>query len=414
MSSTLTTTRFFLETMASKEPQLASIACPFTAIFNQQKAVIDMGSSQVAIELFKGNEKVAPLVSRMLGSALNGDTPVITPGVAGANDYLFSLISQDLELPAGILNDRTPGEPAYVTQGSSDSIKQFRRGYWLLKLTMDIVSRVVRKNELLAKQAYFDSEMDIYDEHQGATKLIFPRSTELKNRTVAVSWATAASAKPWDDLGNAFRVIRKTSMVNNNNLRTAFMSSDTMQNLLAVYRSQRANEGPDMNVVYNAFDFDPDKGAPSTLKFLIDNGMEYGGWVRGSWGNEKIHLFTLPEGYDSVEGDSSSNFTDWISGETIAVGLFSPAYFKAYYGPGVLVPSGDSVMTQALGKTGMKNLPALGDLTIGLSKIPTKSIMLNLYPLGKDQGWGATIQHAPIYVPIRPDVVATIDTETTA
>ena len=189
------------------------------------------------------------------------------------------------------------------------------------------------------------------------------------------------------------------------------MSSDVMQNLLAIYRNQRPNEGPDANVVYNAFNFDPDKGAPSSLQFLVDNGMEYGGWIRVSWSNAKVYLFTLPEGYDSIADDSDSNFTDWISGETIAVGLYSPSYFKAYYGPGILTPSKDSVMTKALGNTGVK-LPALGELTIGLSKIPTKSIMLNMYELGKDQGHGATIQHAPIYVPIRPDVVATIDTET--
>jgi len=408
MSSTLTTTRFFLETMASKEPQLASIACPFTAMFNQQKAVMDMGSTQVAIELFKGNEKVAPLVSRMLGSGQNGDTPVITPGVAGANDYLFSLISMDLELPAGILNDRTPGEPPYVTQGSTDSIKQYRRGYWLLKLTMDIVSRVIRKNELLAKQSYFDSEMDNKD-----GKLIFPRSAALKNRTVTAAWSVAANAKPWTDIGNGFKAIRAASMVNNNNLRTAFMSSTVIENLKNVYRSQKPNEGPDANMSFNDFNFNPEKEFPTALKFLVDNGMEYGGWIRVTFSNTRVHLFTLPEGYDSIEDDSDSNFTDWILGETIAIGLYSPSYFKAYYGPGVLVPSGDSVMTQALGKTGIKNLPALGDLTIGLSKIPTKSISLNLYDLGKDQGWGATIQHAPIYVPIKPDVVATIDTETT-
>ena len=180
MSSTLTTTRFFLETMMSNEPQLAQIATPFTAMFNQQQAVIDMGSKQVAIELFKGNEKVAPLVSRMLGAGVDGDKPVIRPGIAGANDYLFSLISLELELPAGILNERTPGEPPFVTNGSDESIKQFRRNYWLMKMTMDIVARVVRKNELLAQQSYFESRMSIYDEFQGHTYLEFPRSVAFK------------------------------------------------------------------------------------------------------------------------------------------------------------------------------------------------------------------------------------------
>lgn len=413
MSSTLTTTRYLLETMMANEPQLAAIATPFTAMFNQQQATVDMASKQVSIEIFKGNEKVAPLVSRLIGDGVNADNPVVRPGVAGANDYLFSLTMLDFELPAGILNDRVPGEPPYVTQGDDVTQKQWRRRYWLMKLTMDVVSRVVRRNELLAKQAYFDSEMDLGDTFQGEAKLVFPRSAALKNRTVAVSWATAASATPWKDLGDAFKAIRETSLVNNNNLRTAFMSSDTMENLRAIYRSQRGDEGPDANMVFNNFDFDPDKGVPTGLQFLVENGMEYGGWVRTTWGNTKVHLFTLPEVYDSTADDSGSTPTEWISGETIAVGLYSPSYFKAYYGPGILTPSSDSVFTAALGDMGA-NVPALGQLTIGISRIPTESVMLNLFELGRDQGHGGTVQHAPIYVTIRPDVIATIDTETTA
>lgn len=408
MSSTLTTTQKIMETMAANEPQLAQIATPFTALFNQQRASIDMGAEQVSIELFKGNEKVAPLVSRMMGEGKDADQDVVRPGVAGANDYLFSLISMDFELPAGTLNKRVPGEPPYVTGGQGEEVKQFRRGYWMLKMAMDVIARVIRKNELLAKQAYFDSEMDLGDTFDGDTKLVFPRSSTLKNRTVSVAWSTAASATPWDDLGDAFKEIRAKSQVNNNNLRMSFLSDDALVNLKAIYRSQRANEGPDANMAYNEFDFNPENGAPSALQFLIDNGMEYSGWIRTSFGNAKVHLFTLPEGYDV-----SGTFTSWIEGETVSVGLYDPSFFKAYYGPGVLEPTADNVVQNAVGDLGV-NVATPDNLTIGLSRIPTETMLLNLYELGKNQGFGATIENAPIYVPIRPDVVATIDTLTTA
>ena len=78
------------------------------------------------------------------------------------------------------------------------------------------------------------------------------------------------------------------------------------------------------------------------------------------------------------------------------------------------VPPKDSIMTEAIGKKGIIKVPAIGGLTIGNSRIPTETMMVNLYLLGNDDGYGASTQHAPIYAPEVLDVTATIDTETTA
>lgn len=413
MSSSITTTRFLLNGRMAQEPKFARIATPFLAMYNLQRAVIDMASEQVTIELFKGNEKVAPLIRRLIGSGTTLNRNVIRPGIAGANDYLFALIEQTMELPEGILNKRIPGEPPYVTNGEGEARKRWRRRWHFMNMSIDMIARVVRQNEKLAQQVHFDSEMDIKDDFQGKTVLEFPRSADLGNRPVVALWSDAANAKPWTDIATAFKAIRVSSQINNNKIRYAFLSDSAMTNLRAIYRSQRAEEGPDVNKLNNTYNFNPDNPAPGPLQFLIDNGMEYGGWLRGEeFGNVKVQLFTLPEGYDTVSDDSGTNFESWITGETIAVGLFDPSYYRSYYGPGTKVPPKDSIMTEAIGKKGIAKVPAIEGLTIGNSGIPTETMMVNLYLLGNDDGYGASTQHGPIYAPEVLDVTATIDTET--
>lgn len=411
MSSTIENIQKILEARVDAGQDLA-VATPFTALFTRQTPQVDMGAEQVTIEMYKGNRKVAPLVSRLV-PGIDIDKYVIRPGVAGANDYLYALASQPLELPSNVLNKRVPGESPYV-RGTEADVKNMRRQFHMMNMAIDATRRILTRNELLANQAYFDSEMNIGDTFQSDTKLIFPRAASLKNRTVAVSWATAASATPWTDLGLAQRAIKSESQVDGRNTWIAFLSSAAIENLKAIYRSQRAAKDTGPNLEYNEFKFDPEQEVAAGFEFLVENGCEYNGWIRSDYSNSRVHLFTLPEGYDSVEGDASSTYTDWISGETITIGLFSPDYFKAYYGPGILEPPQNNVVEAAVGRVG---IPALGDLsglTIGGSGIPTNSLLMNIYELGRNQGFGATLEHAPIYAPKRPDVTATIDTLTTA
>lgn len=410
MSTTLENVQKILEARVNSGVDLA-IAAPFTSLFNQQQALVDMGAEEVTIEIFKGNRKIAPLVSRLIGG-VNVENPVIRPGIAGANDYLFALASQDLELPSGVLNKRVPGESPFIS-GGSDGIKMFRRQFWMLHMAIDATRRILMRNELLAMQSYFDSEMALGDVFQSNSKLIFPRSSTLKHRTAAVLWSAAATATPWKDYGDAQKEIKAQSQVDGRNDWISFLSSAAMENLKAIYRSQRSgDQGP--NLEFNGFNFNPEKDFPMGYEFLVENGMEYNGWIRSDYSNSKIHLFTLPEGYDSSLTDSTSNYTSFITGETISIGLYSPEYFKAYYGPGILEPPENNVVESAIGRVGIPSLGDLSGLTIGASRIPTNSLLLNIYDLGRNQGFGATLEHAPIYAPLRPDVTATIDTLTTA
>lgn len=382
-----------------------AVATPITAIFNQQTPQIDFGVDQLTIELYKGNRKSAPLVSRRsAGSDI--ENSIIRPGSSGANDYLYSLIMQELEIPAGTLNKRTPEESPYVT-GNPDDIKMMRQRYWLTKLGIDAVRRILIKDEILAKQSFFDSEMAIGDTWQSATKLVFPRNAALKARTVSVSWATAASAVPWTDIGNAQRAIKEHSQVDGANMWIMFLSSATMEYLKAIYRSQRSAKDTGPNLEYNEFKFNPEQEVDPSLRFLIENGMEYNGWIRTAYSNSRVQLFTLPQGYD-LDG----TYTDFISGNTAALCLYNPAYFKAYYGPGKKSPPDLNIYQRVLPVLNQTPNVSSG-LTLGMSRVPARTMLFNLYELGKNDGFGACYEHAPVFAPIRPDVVATIATTTT-
>lgn len=410
MSSTIENIQRRMESAVNGSADLA-IPTPYTRLFNNGGVQVDMGTQEVTIEVYKGNRKVAPLVSRLV-PGIDADRNAIRPGVAGANDYLYPLVSQDLEIPSNVLNKRVPGEDAYLTMGtSSEDRKRFRRQWWSVALSIDAASRVIRRDELLAKQSFFESRVALGDTFQSNTYLDFPRSATLKDRTVAVSWATAGSATPWKDIGDAQREAKAQSQVDGRNMWFMDLSSDTMENLRAIYRAQRAQEiEPEL---FYSYGFDPEQGAPAELAFKVENGMEYQGWIRSTFSSSKVHLFTLPEVYDATADDSAETTTDWISGETAALCLYNPGYFKSYYGPGILEPPENNIVEKAIGRVGVPNLTPAG-LTIGASGIPTESMLLNIYELGRNQGFGATLEHAFIPAVKRPDVVVTIDTETTA
>lgn len=409
MSSTIENIQKILEAKVDAGEDLA-VPTPFTAMYNKMTPLVDMGSEQITVEMFKGNRKMSPLVSRYVNGE-NVNNPVIRPGKAGANDYLFALVSQDLELPSSILNKRVPGEPMFV-RGTDADIKNKRRRFHMLNMAIDATRRILIRDEYLANYCFFNSQMPIGDTFQSNAYLDFPRNSNLKGRTVTTSWATAASATPWTDYGNAQKAIKQHSQVDGRNQWLSFLSSAAMENLRAIYRSQRSQDVEP--VLHNSYKFDPEQGVPRELAFFVENGMEYNGWIRSDYSSSKIHLFTLPEGYDSVAGDSSSSYADWITGNTVALTLYNPGYFKAYYGPGKLEPPENNIVEKVIGRVGVPQLGNTNGLTIGASGIPTNSILLNLYELGRNEGFGATLEHAPIFANRRPDVTATIATTTTA
>jgi hypothetical protein len=406
MSSTLVD--IYQHSFESRALARPPVPAPFTALHTQQTPVVDMGADTVTIEMYKNNRKVAPLISRRIAGNDVSDV-VIRPGVTGLNDYMFALISQPFELPSSILNKRAPHEPPF-TSGNDPMIKMARRAYWIMELAADAARRVVQRNELLAIQSFFNGEMDIGDVFQGNSKLIFPRNANLKARTVTTSWATAESATPWVDYGNAQKAIKTYSQLAGG-LWISMLPSAAMTNLKAIYRKQRPLEnGP--NIQYNDYSFNPENTVPPAVAFLAANGCEYQGWIRSEYSQSKIHLFTIPEGYDASLADGTETYTDYISGNTVALCMYDPSYFKSYFGPGIKDPPEINLYERVFPNTAA--LPMPNATTMGMTGVPANTMMLNIYQLGRNNGIGGTIEQAPIYANVQPDVVATIATTTTA
>ncbi|MHA1379316.1 MAG: hypothetical protein ACTSRG_13110 [Candidatus Helarchaeota archaeon] len=371
----------------------------FSSIFLQQEPLIDLASEQVTIELYKGNRLVAPLVSRR--GQFDQSEDIIRPGKAGVNDYLYALVQQEIALTATELNKRVPGEKPFDTL-----TKEERLLFWMAQLSQDAIKRVLRRCELLAYQSFFDGEQNIGDVFQGDTKLIFPVSSTLKNRTVAVSWATAASATPWKDLGDALRAVGDLGQVKGNDQNVfSMMSYTVIENLKAIYRSQK---GADVeSELFYEYDFTRAQ-VPEGLRFLIANGATYVGWVKTEWGQNPVHIFTTSGMYD----DGSST-VDYLTGNTIALCVNDPSYFKSFFGAGTFMSQDESFYNKTFGDiSGEMDINAATEM--GNSGYPAEVFLPNLYPLGKNQGVGGQIQTSPIFARMQVNAVATLDTTTTS
>lgn len=371
----------------------------FSSIFLQQQPLVELAAEQISIELYKGNRKVAPLVSR--DGIINPADQIVRPGKTGANDYLYALVRQEMELMATTLNKRIPGENPF-----SPVDKLGRTMFWTQELLQDVVKRVLRRCELLAQQSFFDGEMAIGDVFQGDTKLIFPVDSDLKNRVVATSWATAASATPWDDLGDALRAIIDLGQVNASDQNVfSFMSYSVIENLKAIYRSQKGAQ-VEADLFYE-YDFNRAQ-IPEGLKFLVENGATYAGWVKTEWGQNPVHIFTTGGMYDN-----ESSTVDYLAGNTIALCVYSPEFFKAFFGANTFFAPEESFYVKSFGEiAGDLNIDAATEM--GNSGYPAEVFMPNIYDLGKNRGLGGQIETAPIFARMQVNSVATIDTTTTS
>lgn len=370
----------------------------FSSIFLQQAADVDLMVDQISLEVFKGNREVAPLISRITGG--NVDNKVITPGQVGVSDYLYGLIEQELKLNAGTLNKRIPGENPFEPMD-----KDARMMYWMQELLMGAKKRVLRKLELLAQQSFNTGEMDLGDTHEGETKLIFPVDAALKNRPVAVSWATAASATPWADYGSALRETISLGQVIANAENVFSIGSYTaIENLKAIYRNQRSSQVEDSKFFDYSFN---NVTVPASLQFLVENGAIYVGWIRTDFGQNPVHVFTTAGMYDN-----GASTVDYVSGETVSLCVYSPDFFKAYFGAGTKLTPDESFYTKTFGDfTGELGVEIEG-LTVGNAKFPTESFMPNVFPLAKNEGVGGSVQIAPIFARMQVNCVSTIDTLT--
>jgi hypothetical protein len=307
------------------------ISWAFLAMFLQRTPIIDMGVQTTTVESFLNKKSVAPLVSQLF-QALDEDTKFMTPGESGSNEYMFGLAEGKYNVSVGNTKKRVPGETYVVTEENKDEIIMLRAVYWINKLGKEAFYSVMRRLELLAIQSFMNGEMPIGDTWENQAKLVFPRAAELKNAPVSALWSNASTADPWLDYGNLQKeIIKQAGSVGGSVQWISPMSDVAYTNLMNIYTEQATGVDTGYSGTVKNTNLDRDIASmPSNLQFLIDGGMQYGGWIRSKFSSAPVHIFTYPVFIDDSNGDPVEIF----GGNTVPLCAWNPNIFQSYFGSG--------------------------------------------------------------------------------
>jgi len=379
----------------------------FLQMFLQRMPILDQGVISTTIESWLNDDEVAPMVS-FLTAGRDESGSVMTPGIAGAGEYLFGLTEKQYNLSKSNLLRRIPGESTVITATNPADIQTQRGAYWAGKLGEECLKQIMRRLELLAQQSFLTGKMTIVDQWQGQSYLEFPRSSDLENRTVEALWATAASGNPWTDYGDAQKQIIKDGGAIGVATWFSVLSDSAYGNLKAIYRSQANTTDTGYQAVVKDTELSRDLALmPKSLQFLIDGGMEYGGMIRSDFSSAYIHLFTYPVFYTNSDGDK----TEYFSGNIVPLCAYDPDIFQAYFGSGShMDETGDGL--ELIGLGGVDGVAITGDVTIGNVGVPATAVHHTVCPTPDKRGVNGFVEISMILANRICNRVATIDTGT--
>lgn len=386
-----------------------AVPTAFMKMFLQRMPIVDLGIQTATIEAWLNDDAVAPIVS-FLTNARDENGNVLTPGTAGANEYLFGITEQTYNISSTNLNKRVPGEDFVVTAENDDDIRMQRGAFWATKLGEEALKKVMRRLELMAQESFLSGEMTIGDQWQGQAKLVFPRTSTLKNRTVGTVWSNAAAANPWLDYGNAQKQIIKEGGAIGMATWFTVLSDSAYSNLKAIYRSQAKDVDTGFQAVVKDTELSRDlDNMPSSLQFLIEGGMQYGGMIRSDFSASYIHIFTYPVFYSN----DSDVKTEFFSGDSVPLCAYDPDIFQAYFGSGRHWDlTGDGL--ELLGLSNVPDQALESGATIGNVDIPANAVHHTIAPTPDKTGVNGFVEVAPIFANRICNRVATIATETAA
>lgn len=384
-----------------------SVPTAFLKMFLQRPAILDLGVTTATIESWLNDDEVAPLVSFLTG-ARDENGNVLTPGVSGAGEYLFGSTEQIYNIASTNLNKRIPGENYVITSENADDIRTQRGAYWATKLGQESLKKVMRRLELMAQESFLNGEMTIGDQWQGQSKLAFPRAAALKNRTVTAAWSNSATANPWKDYGDAQKQIIKDGGAIGSASWFSVLSDSAYANLKSIYRAQAKDVDTGYQAVVKDTELSRDlDNMPSSLQFLVDGGMQYGGMVRSDFSASYIHIFTYPVFYSNDSGVK----TEFFSGNIVPLCAYDPDIFQAYFGSGShWDTTGDGI--EMLGLSGVDAVQMDSEMTIGNVGLPAMAVHHTIAPTPDKRGVNGFVEVSTILANRICNRVATIDTAT--
>lgn len=390
-------------TINSGETEVA----PGCAFFNQGlPAVVNDVDSTLDIETMIDNRSVAPIVSRIIG--YDKDREVVIPDNSSTADYIYGYTAIEGKIDKTYGDKRAPGESIYPDLKQAD-LKKIRMSFGVNNVKVKNNNSTVRRLNQSGYEVMLTARQTIADEHEGVKYLDWGRDASLKERTVEAIWSTPADAKPWNDLGSAIKDVRKKGFYSGKTDAFCLMGETTLNELMDIYRSQRAQEVEP--ILFYSYKF-TEEAAPKGLAFMVNNGLEYRGWVETSV-NTKVHLF----GSNELVEDDSGDTVEVVPLTTCFVCLYNPLDYRSYFGPSTTMESPNDAWYETYFATQFRgapmSLPNIDNSTaIGNTGLPVNAIKDTVSPLENRTGINLLTECTYIFVLRNPNSGATIDITT--
>jgi len=379
------------------ERDIIGVPTGFQAFFGRPETgaqtIFNPDSSNVDIDIIRGNEKIAALIHRGGNSRfLNGNKATNEQKYTSFSRQ-YPLIEEEGDIVSDQLIRRMAGENPYElkTRLNRARILGFNQH-------KENVKRIIRTSETLAASAILNGT-HVAISGTTNTDLIydFQRNSDLTSITVDVAW-DQASADILGDLDGACESLRSTGHV------TADMSiigGDAMDALVNddVIQNQADNRR------FELIQVSTNNPVPDRFSKFIEGGFIARGRLRTPKGYE-LWMFTYSDVYDTDAGTSTKYMP-----ENKALVCFSGARCDRYFGPPEVLPmtaAKAALYQELMGFNPMA--PEMPNNVKGqMHAVDPRMFYFDLYVSGDDKKFTVRSQAAPIFATTMTDCFATLD-----
>jgi hypothetical protein len=343
-------------------------------------------SLNVEFDIKRGNEKVAKMVKRGMPVRFLGDNFKNLDTEQYTEQTLkFGLIKEELDLTSDQTFTRVFGSSAYSDTDRAATLRLLARDG-----NMEMVRRIVRKDEVLAAQSILLGTQEVLEATTDADwKYDFQRNALLTS-AAPNAWNSGSQdiAKDFDDSGELLRKygkVRGSAALLGGGAMDALIRDSEMQSTADIRRYELLEIG--------------DKPVPSEYQWLIDGGATAYGRFKSNKGFV-WWLFTYNEYYENDAG----TFFKYMPDDKVLF-FSNRARTDRYFGPTDILPipgQKDQLMQQMLGFGSTTAPMPPGVMNAGSVVLPA-SFNFDMYLNDQHTTLTLRVEQAPIYNPIQTD-----------
>lgn len=381
------------------ERDIISVSTGFLSFFgakeSNSKTVFSDNSELIDIDIIRGNEKTAALISR-------GQLGTTDLDNQSASDQNFSSVSrkyplgeEESTIRAHQLNKRLAGEGPYESQAKEDRLKVLANNNHV-----EHIRRFVRMFERLAAQSILTGKMDaILGTADANLQYDFLRNAE-NTFSVAVAWDQLA-ATPMSDIDDACDIGRKNGKTN---MDMAVIGGEAMDALLS---NASFLEKAD-NRRYELIKISSTNPVPEKFARFVKGGFTARGRLITPKGYE-LWLFSYVDGYT----DSADNFVKYMPEDKMLIAS-STARCDRYFGPSEIMPMNQARLDLMASTFGIQNPETMEKPEIkGEGTVIPEMFHYDSYPHHGGKGVVSRTQTAPIFATTQTDSFVLLEDLTT-